>query len=251
MFEQFGLGVKSYIKALSLVINNGLWIYFIYPVVIYILLFYLGFQFIHYLSDSLESSILAYIDSGSAASWFSFLKGFLHFFLSIGLKIIFFFIYSTISKYLVLIFMSPIMAILSEKTETILTGRKYPFNTLHFTKDVLRGVALAFRNMVFQLTLVLLTSCIVWVPIIGWLCPLFLLLLSYYFYGFSMIDYVNERKKLNIPNSIQYMRNNKGLAIGNGFVFSLLFNIPIIGVIIASVLSPVAGCVAVVEMEHH
>ncbi len=250
VFEQFGLGVRSYIKALSLVVNNGLWIYFIYPLVIYVLLFFIGFELIHYLSDGLESFILGYVDSENAGSWLSFLKGFLHFFLSIGLKIIFFLIYSTVSKYVVLILMSPLMAALSEKTETIVTGKKYPFDATQFAKDVMRGILLALRNMFIQLALVLVSCIIVCIPVIGWLCPLFLLILSYYFYGFSMLDYVNERKKLDVTKSVGYMRAHKGIAIGNGFVFSVLFNIPFIGVVTATVLSPVAGCLAVLEKEN-
>jgi len=245
VFEQFGLGVRSYIKAMSLVVNNGLWIYFIYPLVIYVLFFFIGFELIHHLSDGLEGYIMGYIDSENSSLWLHFLKGFLHFFLSIGLKIIFFLIYSTVSKYIVLILMSPVMALLSEKTETIITGRKYPFDATQFAKDVVRGIALALRNMFFQLALVLVSCIIVWIPVIGWLCPLFLLILSYYFYGFSMLDYVNERKKLDVTKSVNYMRAHKGIAIGNGFVFSVLFNIPFIGVVLASVLAPVAGCLAI------
>ena len=250
-FAQFGLGVRSYSKALQLVINNGLWIYFIYPILIYVLLFFFGFRFIHSLSDGIEQYILSYINVENANSFFSFLKGFLHFFLSIGLQIVFFLVYSSISKYIVLILMSPLMAMLSERTETILTGKQYPFDTTRFIKDVFRGIALALRNMFFQLFILLLSCVIVWIPVVGWLCPIFLLILSWYFYGFSMLDYVNERKKLNLSQSISYMRKNKGIAIANGFVFSLIFNLPIIGVIIASVLSPIAGCIAVIENKNN
>ncbi len=251
LFEQFGLGVKSYIKALSIVFSNGLWIYFIYPIIIYALLFFAGFAFIHYLSDTAEQYILGYIDSDNAVWWLRFLKGFLHFFLSIGLKIIFFLIYSAISKYIVLILMSPAMAILSAKTETILTGRQYPFDANQFTKDVVRGIALALRNMLLQLAIVLLSFIVIWIPLIGWLCPIFLLIISYYFYGFSMMDYVNERRKLNVSASVSYIRRSKGIAIGTGFIFALLFNIPFVGVVFASVLAPVAGCVAVFEKDNN
>ncbi len=249
--NQFALGVKSYIKALSIVFDNGLWIYFIYPIIIYALLFFGGFAFIHYLSNTAEQYILGYIDSDNSASWLHFLRGFLHFFLSIGLKIIFFLIYSTISKYIVLILMSPVMAVLSAKTETILTSKQYPFDAKQFTKDVARGIALALRNMLLQLAIVLLSFIVIWIPVIGWLCPIFLLLMSYYFYGFAMMDYVNERRKLNVSASVSYIRTNKGIAIGTGFIFAFLFNIPFIGVVFASVLAPVAGCIAVIEKENN
>ena len=66
-----------------------------------------------------------------------------------------------------------------------------------------------------------------------------------------MIDYICERKNLNVSQSITYMRANKGLAVGNWLIFSLLFNIPFIGVIVASVLSPVAACCAAIEEENN
>ena len=45
------------------------------------------------------------------------------------------------------------------------------------------------------------------------------------------------------------IRKNKGLAIGNGFIFSLIFAIPFIGGMMAAVVAPVAACIAVIELE--
>jgi CysZ protein len=119
IWQQFVLGVKSYIQALSFIFNNGLWMYFIYPLIIGIILFFGSFSAAGYISDKLEALILGYIEPDNAEGWLGFLSGALHVFLTIGLKIIFFFIYSTFSKYITLIIMSPIMALLSERTEEI------------------------------------------------------------------------------------------------------------------------------------
>ena len=101
----------------------------------------------------------------------SFIFGTMHYFLWIGLQIIFFLIAYLFGKYIVLILMSPIMAMLSEKTETILTGKKYPFTLKQFFRDIVRGIGIAFRNLFFQL-LILLASCfLIWIPVIGWVCP--------------------------------------------------------------------------------
>lgn len=248
-FTQFGIGAKTYIEALSFVMNKGLWIYFMYPLILSLLLFFFGFNLVEGLTGWMESWIMDYIDTSDEDSWLRILTGVLHFFLSIALKIVFFLVYSTLIKYIVLIIMSPVMTILSEKTETILTGKQFPFSFSQLMRDILRGVLIALRNMFFQLGIVLLSLLVIWIPVIGWFCPILLWLISWYFYGFSMIDYVCERRKLNVSQSIQYIRTNKGLAIGNGLIFSLLFMLPIVGVILASVLAPVAGCIAVLESE--
>jgi CysZ protein len=145
--------------------------------------------------------------------------------------------------------MSPIMALLSEKTDEIITGKKYPFVWDQFVRDVFRGIAIALRNMFIEFGFIIASFFLMWIPVIGWVMPIILLLISYYFYGFSMLDYTSERRKLKYRESIRYIRSNKGLAIGNGFIFSLLFSLPIFGGMIASVVAPVAATIAVIELE--
>jgi len=244
-FEQFGVAVKSYLKALSFVFNNGLWIYFIYPVIITVLLIVGGFTLITSISEALEMWILDFLNLDNTGSWLKFI----HFFIHIGLNIIFFFIYLTLNKYILLILMSPVMASLSEKTDQIINGTLYAFDIRQFIKDVFRGIGIAFRNMFIEFSFIFLCFIVVWIPVIGWVSPVFLYLLSCYFYGFSMIDYTSERRKLKLSDSIKYIRKNKGLAIGNGFVFSLLFAVPFVGGMVSAILAPVAATIAVFETE--
>lgn len=249
-FQQFGLAIKSYGKAISFVFEKGLWIYFIYSVIIAGLLVLGGFQMVQALANWLEGWVMLYFNSDPDGGWLSYLGTALHFLLSIGLKILFFFIFSTLSKYILLILMSPIMALLSSRTEEIITGKVYPFNLPQFIKDILRGILIALRNMFIEFGFIFLGFLIVWIPVLGWIGALFLFILSYYFYGFSMIDYINERRRKGIPESVKYVRKNKGLAIGNGFIFSLIFMIPFIGGMLAAVVAPVAACIAVIELEN-
>ena len=173
-FEQFGVGIKSYVKAISMVFENKLWIYFIYPLVISVVLFIGGFSIVQSMTDTLEKWVLGFIDpTNSSTSWMHYLTGFLHFVLNIGLKIIFYFVFSTFSKYILLIVMSPIMSLLSERTEKILTGKKYSFNAVQFLKDILRGIAIALRNMLIEFSLIIGCFLIMWIPVIGWLSPFF------------------------------------------------------------------------------
>lgn len=58
--------------------------------------------------------------------------------------------YFSLFKYLFLIVGSPLFAYLSEKTESIIEGKDYPFNLKQLLMDVLRGVKLALRNTLWQ-----------------------------------------------------------------------------------------------------
>lgn len=243
-FAEFKLGIRSYSRALSFIFEKGLWVYGIYAIVIAIGLVFAELVLTGSFIQSLQTQVFELLPFSEADSPIGRV---LHFFIRIGLYIVFYFIFLTLNKYLLLILLSPLMAILSEKTETILTGKEYPFEFVQFMKDVLRGVALALRNMCLEFGFIFLSLFVIWIPVLGWLCPLFLFVLSCYFYGFSMIDYTNERRKLTISQSIVYVKQHKGLAMGNGFVFCLLFALPYIGVIFASLLGPVAASVALLE----
>jgi CysZ protein len=246
-FGQFGAAVKNYGKAISFVFEKGLWVYFIYSILIAGLLTFVGLELMRHLANVLETWIMSYFGLDQNES---ILGSALNIFLSVGLHILFYFIFSTFSKYILLILMSPIMSLLSERTEEIITGKVYPFNFSQFMKDILRGVLIALRNMSIEFTFIFLGFFIVWIPVLGWISALFLVVLSWYFYGFSMIDYVSERRRLKISESVKYVRKNKGLAIGNGFVFALIFAIPFIGAMLAAVLAPVAACAAVLDVEN-
>ena len=59
--------------------------------------------------------------------------------------------------------------------------------------------------------------------------PLFYLIfvIGFYYYGFSFLDYVNERLQLNIEQSIQFARKNRGLALAIGAIYSIMIWVPV------------------------
>lgn len=248
MFKQFAQAVKAYGTAFNIIANHRLWFYFLYPVALLILLLIGGTALIEQLSDFLQKIVLDWIRlPGDDSTLSSLLSGAFSFIVNIGLRIIFFFVYASIMKYIVLILLSPVLAILSERTDEIITGKKYAFSFRQLIKDTLRGSFIAIRNMFFQLALILCCMLLMMIPLVGWLSPFFLLIINYYFYGFSMLDYTNERYRLSVSESVHFIRKNKGLAIGNGFLFAVLFAIPFAGVIIAPVISVIAATIVSVE----
>jgi len=71
---------------------------------------------------------------------------------------------------------------------------------------------------------------------------------GFYFYGFGFMDYINERRRLNIEQRIYFLRNHRGVAVASGSVYSLLFMVPYVGVVIAPIWACVAATLAMHEL---
>ena len=71
-FKQLGTGLGYYPKALSFIFDNGLWFYFIFPLILNLLLFFLGLSTIGFISDSLSDKIIFWIfgQETDTLSWF-------------------------------------------------------------------------------------------------------------------------------------------------------------------------------------
>lgn len=249
VWQQFILGVKSYRKANRFVFQNKLWVYFIYPIVISAILFYFSVTATESISVLIENYLKSFVTVETNISGLQYLIDGFNYLLGIGIRLVFVVLGFIISSYTTLIIMSPVMALLSERTEEIITGEKFPFKVDQFIKDVLRGVLIAIRNIFIETWFIFLCFIFSAIPIFGLTGPLFLLVISFYFYGFSLMDYVNERQQLSVKQSVRFIQKNKGIAIGNGMVFSLLLKIPFIGFIFAPVLGPVAAIIAILEVK--
>ena len=59
--------------------------------------------------------------------------------------------YAYLGGYLIIIMMAPVFAIISEKTEQILSGNSNPFQWAQFFKDIRRGILLALRNLSIEI----------------------------------------------------------------------------------------------------
>ncbi|MBR8536328.1 EI24 domain-containing protein [Carboxylicivirga sediminis] len=250
--QGFQLGLRTYSQAMSFMFRNRLGWFFIFPVLFNVLLFIGGFYSVSSLSDGMIESLNEWMNIESWDFWgasaiVALIKGLIW----IVLRLLFFIIYAYIGGYVILILLSPVFAYLSEKTEEVITGNKLPFDFIQFAKDILRGVLLAIRNLTVELLFTVLLFILSFIPLVGYFTPVALFLVSAYFYGFSFLDYTFERRRLQIDVSVRLMRKNKGLAIGNGFVFSLVLLIPYIGVMVAgfvAIISVVAATLAAAEV---
>ncbi|MCB0397658.1 MAG: EI24 domain-containing protein [Flavobacteriales bacterium] len=249
-FQAFRLGISTYITAHRFIVRHRLWGYILFPGLINLALFIIFAWFAwtvtgQWMTAFEEWTGLQDTDSG-AIFW---IHGTLTFLLSFLLRMLMVMIYLSIYRYIMLILLSPLLALLSEKVDEILTGNRYPFSFSRLLKDAARGSLLAIRNAFRELILSLLVYALAFVPVAGMASPFLIVIIESYFCGFSMIDYSLERKRMNLKNSIHYVRRHRWVGIANGLAFHFIYLLPFIGWVIAPTYGVVAATLAVHELD--
>jgi CysZ protein len=248
------LGLRSYSTSFGFIRRNGMLHFYLYPILLIVLLAATSFFGIQSLVDLISERLngLMGVEEIPADDFWGKTKAF---FSEAGRYIVQALIWASLvlvfyklQKYIVLIVMSPIMALVSERTDEIVTGNRYPFSLKQVVRDVLRGVGIALRNGAIELliTVVLLTLnllvTIFFSPLTVITSPLVtvaLFVIGAYFYGFSTMDYTSERYRLKMADSVQLVRRNRGLAVANGSVFMLWLIVPFFGTYIGTIIAPI------------
>ena len=191
---------------------------------------------------SLNTGLKAWLDKMNSG-----LLGFLFTVAALTLLIIQLMLYFSLFKYVWLILGSPVFAYLSEKTDSILQQKEYPFSFRQLLKDTIRGIRIAIRNALWQTVYLLSILLLSLIPVAGLVTPLIALMIECYYYGFSMLDYNCEQRKMNASQTIYFIGNHKGLAIGNGLVFYLIHLLPIVGWVFAPAYAVIAATMSMYE----
>lgn len=237
----FKLGILSYGGAWHLIKEKKMWKYYLLPVLISLLLALGVFVLRLQVHDAIESLLQRTLHYDQWWDWAQWMTGWL---IHLSLWILTWYLYYKFQKYILLIVLSPVLAYVSEKTEKALTGADYPFSWGQFFKDIVRGVLLAVRNFTLEMLITLGLFLLGLIPIFAPFTVIIALLVSWYYYGYSLMDYTNERHKLGLTASNRSIQNKKGIAIANGMVFEIIFLVPIIGFVVAPIWSTVAATVA-------
>ena len=85
----------------------------------------------------------------------------------IMVQVLLVFFYFSFFKFFFLIVGSPVFAYLSEKTESIIEGRDFPFSFKQLLKDIIRGIKLALRNLLWQTVYTVSILLLSFVPLVG------------------------------------------------------------------------------------
>ncbi|MEJ6777603.1 MAG: EI24 domain-containing protein [Crocinitomicaceae bacterium] len=212
--KNFIFGVRAYFKAVKFIIEYRFYWYLIFPALLMLIIYKLG---------SMVKNHHIEQDAGN-------MNEIVWYLMYILIEISIAMLLMKFAKYLVVLILSPLISHLSIKTEKILTGNKYPFSMNQVAHDIKRSVRIVTRNFMWEYFFFLIIFI---VSFLGWddpkSSPIFYLtfVIGFFYYGFAFLDYINERRRLDIAQSIIFIRENRGLAIAIGSIYSLLILVPV------------------------
>lgn len=157
-------------------------------------------------------------------------------------------IISEFYKFVILVILSPVNCILSEKFDSYLTGKKYEFSLIRLFNDFLRMILIVISALFLEY----LFLAVWW--ILSWILPDFIgealfFLIASFFVGFSFYDYSMERYGLSFFKSwgVGFARMSYMLITGG--IFTLLIKVPAIGIIAAPVLTAMLSTAVYILMN--
>jgi CysZ protein len=213
-FKNLFFGFKSYYKAIKFIIEHKFYWYLAIPAILMLVIYKLGTMVKgHYIVPDAQNM--------NEVVWYL---------IWVMTEIAIAVMLMEFAKYLVVIILSPLISSISMKTEKILTGNTYPFDMGQLISDIKRAFRIVIRNMMWYFTFVFIVYL---VARLGWedpkSSPVFYLTfaIGFFYYGFGFLDYINERRRLDIDESITFVRDHRGLAIAIGCVYSILILVPV------------------------
>lgn len=131
-------------------------------------------------------------------------------------------------KQLVMAICAPLMSLLAQRVRRPQRGRgrdrrRAVIAVARAARELVRGAALAVRNICLEAFFFLPIFMLGVIPVIGLTAPLVAICVQAYFVGFGNFDYSLETTH-SIAASTQFVRRHRWLAIGNGSVFLLLWS---------------------------
>ena len=117
--------------------------------------------------------------------------------------------------------------------------------------DIFRGIGISIRNMLFEYFFIAICFIVtILFPPLAFITTPFLLFVSWYYVGFTMLDYNFERHKMGISQSAKFTRKNMGLACGIGATYAFFMLLPaFIGLIFGPVIAVVGATTCFLEIK--
>ncbi len=233
MIQTIIKAVKAYFGTIGIISKLKLWKYFAIPILISVITATIVFGAAYVFSDNLGHYLADLWKWDWGKETFSTISNILG---GVSIAILGLILY----KHIILALSAPFMSPVSEKIENYFLGKDYPHIETSFTEQLVRGIKLSLRNMSFELLLTIPLIFLSFIPVIGFFFAAFSFIIQAYYAGFGNIDYTLERH-YKYKDSISFVKENKGIAIGNGLVFMLFLLIPFVGIILVLPLSVTAA----------
>lgn len=233
MIKNILKAIQAYFGAFQLITKLKLWKYFIIPIIISVLIATLIVIIAYALSDNVGHYIAEIWKWEFGKQAFEMLSTFFSGMLIIVIGLLLY-------KHIVMALSAPFMSPVSEKIEHYLTGEKYQHRKTSFQEQLVRGIRINVRNLLRELFFTIPILLVSFIPVMGFFSAILLFIMQAYYAGFGNMDYTLERH-LKYKDSINFVKKNKGIAIGNGIIFMLFLLVPVIGVILVLPLSVTAA----------
>ncbi len=197
--------------------TKRLYVYMIPGLVVTVIYLFLGFVFGWFDADTVHSEELGFWAKiwhwlVSGTKWFS----------------------RMLYELTVVTFFSPIMAMLSERCDTTLSGRKFDFSIERFFYELMRTIGIVVTALVFSGVVLGLWKIVTFfLPFLSFIDVVIIFVLKAFFIGFNFIDYSLERYHVSIGKSWIYGIKNPIIMIVLGAFFSVIIALPYIGVMLA------------------
>lgn len=239
MIKNIFKGIRAYGGAFKLIGQLGLWKYFGVPMLIsFITAILIGFA-AWGLSDNIGYLISKIWLWEWGASTFRTVSEVLGGIVILAVGLI-------VYKHIVMALSAPFMSPVSEKIELHLLGIKHTHRNTTNLSQLWRGIRINLRNLGMELLLTIPILIISFIPIINIFSSTLLFLVQSYYAGFGNMDYTLERH-FEVKDSVEFVKSNRGLAIGNGIVFMSMLLIPVVGIILVLPLSVTASTTETVK----
>ena len=240
MLKNIFKGIQAYGGTFKLISKLGLWKFFVIPM----LISFLTALVIGFLAWTLSDNIGGLIAKAWVWEWgaqtFRSISEVIGAILVIAVGLVLY-------KHIVMALSAPFMSPVSEKIEAHITGKTQQHRNTTQMSQLWRGVRINMRNLMMELVLTVPIFILGFIPIIGFLSSVLLFLVQSYYAGFGNMDYTLERH-FEVGESVKFVKENRGVAIGNGIVFMLMLLIPIIGIILVLPLSVTAASTETVRI---
>ena len=233
MIKNIFIGIRAYSNAFSLISQLKLWRYFIVPIAISLITATAVWFLAYGLSDNIGAFISKIWIWEFGKETFASISNFIGATLIVVLGLVLY-------KHIVMALSAPFMSPVSEKIEAHLIGETHQHRSTSFSQQLWRGIRINIRNLGMELLLTIPIILIGFIPVIGIVSTFLLFLIQAYYAGFGNMDYTLERH-FKYKKSLQFVRKNRGSAIGNGIVFMLFLLVPVIGIILVLPLSVTAA----------
>lgn len=227
MLKNIIKGLKAYADGFALIGKLKLWQFFLVPMAISLFIAGMVGLAAYGLSDNLANLMdrLWVWEWGketfhTIAEWIS----------ALAIILIGFILY----KHLVMALSAPFMSPVSERIEK----HYYPQARNHVQhrdttnmEQLWRAVRINLRNISYELAITIPLILLSFIPVIGIFFTFLAFMIQAYYAGFGNMDYTLERH-FKYDDSINFVKRNRGVAIGIGIVFMLMLFIPVLGVIL-------------------